>query len=351
MTEQALEGLIYCGQVLIPALFPFMVLSELLCELGFFERISFIFSKPCSRLLKLPGAAVGAVILSMVGGFPVGAACTARLYERGLINHEQGCRMLRFVVGAGPAFVIVALGEKMLGSAVVGLVLYVAQVLSQLTIAVLEGIISKSEIKDKKYNPIKPPPFSETLINSCFKSSDSILKLCAVVVVFSAFMGVLSDFRLLSAVENLMELIRIPSSISHSLVYVVLEVTAGCSEAVRAGAPLEFVAFAVGFGGLSVHFQIFSLLGKLNISKVDFFLHRLLAGALCSGYTYILSLFIQGEVQTISLSTPQGVEFSSSTIVGSIALIFCCLVFVLSLKRSRRITPPRSGHIIREEAK
>lgn len=351
MTEQALKGLIYCGQILIPSLFPFMVLSELLCELGFFERISFIFSKPFTRLLKLPGAAVGAVIMSMVGGFPVGAACTARLYERGLINHEQGCRMLRFVVGAGPAFVIFALGERMLGSVSAGIVLYVAQILSQLTIAVTEGVISKSEITDKKHGGIKPPPFSETLINSCFKSSDSILKLCAMVVMFSAFMGVMSSIGLLSALESFMELIRIPNSISHSLLYVILEVTAGCSEAVSAGAPLEFVAFAVGFGGLSVHFQIFALLGRLNISKTDFFLHRLLAGALCSGYTYILSFFIPGQVQTITVSAPHGIVLSSSTIIGSLALVFCCLVFIVSLKRSRRITPFRSGHIIKKEAK
>lgn len=351
MTEQALNGLIYCGQILIPALFPFMVLSELLCELGFFERIAFIFSKPCSKLIKLPGAAVGAVVLSMVGGFPVGAACTARLYERGLIDYEQGCRMLRFVVGAGPAFVIFALGEKMLGSIAAGLVLYAAQILSQLTIAISEGLISKSKITDKKSLPLKSPPFSESLINSCFKSSESILKLCAMVVMFSAFMGILSDIRLLSAVETLMELIRIPSSIAHSLVYVLLEVTAGCSEAVSAGAPLEFIAFAVGFGGLSVHFQIFALLGRLNISKTDFFLHRLLAGTLCSVYTYILSFFIPGQVQVITISTPQRAQLSSSTLIGSLALIFCCLIFVLSLKSSRRITSLRRGHIIRKEAK
>lgn len=333
MTEQALIGIYCCAQTLIPSLFPFMVLSEFLSEYGIFDRIAFIFSPICTKILKLPSVAGGAVIMSMVGGFPVGAACCARLYSRGSLTPVQASRMLRFAVGAGPAFVIFAVGQNMLKSVSVGIILYASQVLSQLTIAVLSGIFAKDTVEKKSGTKAGRQKFSDALINSCFKSSESMIKLCAMVVLFSAIMGVLSDTHIIELVQRLLSFLFIPKPIADSLLYALTEVTAGCLNATQNGAPLEFIAFAIGFGGLSVHLQIFSLLTELDFSKLDFMLHRLLCGALCAAYTFVMTLFLPDTaVQTVSLSTPSQVIFSSSTIAGSAALIVCCIIFVISVK-------------------
>lgn len=333
MTQQALIGLYCCAQTLIPSLFPFMVLSEFLSEYGILDKIAFIFSPLCKKVLKLPSVAGGAVILSMVGGFPVGAACCARLYSDKSITESQARRMLHFAVGAGPAFVIFAVGQNMLKNINTGIMLYISQILSQLTIAVIGGIISKNTQAENKASQKQKRSFSDAVINSCFKSSDSMIKLCAVVVLFSAVMGVLSDAHIMELLGRLLNSLFIPKAIADSLLYALTEVTAGCLNAVKNGAPLEFIAFAIGFGGLSVHFQIFSLLTELDFSKLDFMLHRVLCGLLCAGYTFVILLFMPDSVaQAVSLSTPSGIAFSSTTAAGSAALIVCCIVFVLSVK-------------------
>lgn len=334
MTAESLNGLIYCGQVLIPSIFPFMVFAEILNELGVLDRVAFIFSPFFRSILKLPAVAGGAVILSMVGGFPVGAICVSSLYNKGKIAEEQACRMLRFAVGAGPAFVIFAVGHNMLSSFNSGVVLYVSQVLSQLTIAVIGGIISKDKIAKNQRQLKTKHNFSDSVISSCYKSSESILKLCAMVVMFSALMGFLSDIGFIKLLEWLLSKLFIPSSISHSLIYALTEVTAGCSEAVKSGAPLEFIAFAIGFGGISVHFQIFSLLGSLKYSKLDFFIHRIICGLLCSLYAFTITLFMPKAIETISVARAEQTALSSTTIIGSMALLLCCVVFLYSIKRS-----------------
>lgn len=334
MTAESLNGLIYCGQVLIPSIFPFMVLAEFLSEFGVLDSLAFMFSPLCRKILKLPPVAGGAVLLSMVAGFPVGAACASSLYSKGKITEVQACRMLRFAVGAGPAFVIFAVGQNMLFSIKSGIVLYISQVLSQLTIAVLCGILSKESIPKQKRSEKSKHNFSDSLIHSCFKTSDSILKLCAMVVMFSALMGLLSDIGFISFFEWLLSKAFIPSSISHSLIYILTEVTAGCREAIESGAPLEFIAFAIGFGGISVHFQIFSLLGSLKYSKLDFFIHRIICGLLCSLYTFIITLFMPETIETISVIRADSSTFSSTTIIGSMALLLCCVIFLYSIKRN-----------------
>lgn len=332
MTQQGLNGLIYCGQVLIPSLFPFMVLAEFLSEYGVLDRLAFIFSPLCRKILKLPAAAGGAVILSMTGGFPVGGACVRTLYEKGKITAEQAQRMLRFAVGAGPAFVIFAVGQNMLSSVKSGVVLYAAQVLSQLTIAVVGGIASKDVIPKENRRQKQNQNFSDCLISSCFKSSDSTIKLCAMVVMFSALMGVLSDIGFIDFFEWILSKAFVPRHISHSLIYALTEVTSGCREAVLSGSSLEFIAFVIGFGGISVHFQIFALLGDLEFSKLDFFIHRILCGFICSVYTYIISFFMPETAEVISIVRADSSVLSSSTLIGSMALLLCCVIFVCSLK-------------------
>lgn len=334
MTEESLKGLLYCGQVLIPSLFPFMVIAEFLNEYGILDAISFIFSPFCRKVLKLPAVAGGAVILSMIGGFPVGGICTSALYAKGKIDQDQARRMLRFAVGAGPAFVIFAVGQNMLFSVKSGIILYISQVLSQLTIAVVGGIISRDRIPTKNTFKKKKHSFSDSLIKSCFKSSDSILKLCAMVVMFSALMGILTDIKFNALFEYILSHLNVPYSISHCLLFALTEVTAGCREAVLNRAPLEFIAFIIGFGGISVHFQIFAILDKLKYSKIDFFIHRVICGLLCSIYTFIIMLFTSETTEVISIVRPDEFAISSSTVIGSMALLICCVVFLFSMRRA-----------------
>ncbi|MGN0470971.1 MAG: nucleoside recognition domain-containing protein, partial [Acutalibacteraceae bacterium] len=74
-SEGVKNGLNYSANLLLPSLFPFMVLSSFVIRSGFSEFIGKALSPVIKFLFGLPAICSSAIILSFVGGFPVGAQC------------------------------------------------------------------------------------------------------------------------------------------------------------------------------------------------------------------------------------------------------------------------------------
>ena len=65
---------------MVPALFPFLAVSSLLVSLGFGEWVSPHLAGVMGPLFRLPGQASSALLLGLVGGYPIGAKTAADLY-------------------------------------------------------------------------------------------------------------------------------------------------------------------------------------------------------------------------------------------------------------------------------
>lgn len=137
------NGLRYSLSILIPSLYPFMVLSVFVVKSGLSERLGRVLEKPTQALFRLPGNAVASVIMSIIGGYPAGARSAAALYESGAITQEQVERMMCFCVNAGPSFVITAVGIGFLKSAQAGNILFVSQLVSFFAMGILSGIFCR----------------------------------------------------------------------------------------------------------------------------------------------------------------------------------------------------------------
>ena len=128
------DGLTLCGQVVIPSLFPFLALSSFLVQSGLAQRAGHLLEPITKLLFRLPGAAGSAILMSLIGGYPVGARMTVQLLDAALITQKQAQRMLFFCVNSGPAFLISAVGSAMLRSRQAGLILCAALTASALLI-------------------------------------------------------------------------------------------------------------------------------------------------------------------------------------------------------------------------
>ena len=126
--EAARYSLRLCGEVLIPSLFPFFVLSALIQELGLPSRLGRLTAPGMRRLFGVPGSGCAALILGLMAGYPLGAASVAGLVERGELERGEGERLLGFCNNSGPAFILGAAGAGVFGSARAGLLLYAAHV-------------------------------------------------------------------------------------------------------------------------------------------------------------------------------------------------------------------------------
>ena len=118
------QGLTLCARTVIPSLFPFMVVSELLVSSGAGEALGRLFAGIMRRIFGLSGAGASAVFLGSMCGFPVGARTAVALLDRNAISKEECEHLLTFVSNPSSAFLITAVGVSLYGSRRLGVILY-----------------------------------------------------------------------------------------------------------------------------------------------------------------------------------------------------------------------------------
>ena len=91
----ASEGVDLCVYTVIPALFPFFVVSMMLtASLGNMDSQLLCW---LADLLNIPQAAAPILIPAFLGGYPVGAKSVADQYRNGIIEKQEAERLFRMM--------------------------------------------------------------------------------------------------------------------------------------------------------------------------------------------------------------------------------------------------------------
>lgn len=138
----AREGVALCLQTVLPSLFPFFVLSSLLVQSDVPRLLSRAMAGVMYPLFGVSGAGASALILGLLGGYPVGARTVAELYGRGEIAREEAEQLLAFCNNSGPGFFLGVCGTAVFGSARAGMYLYLIHVGAALVTGVLLRLLS-----------------------------------------------------------------------------------------------------------------------------------------------------------------------------------------------------------------
>lgn len=118
-------GTALCLQSVLPALFPFFVVCELLTAAPPLA----VLLRPMQRVLGLESAETArALLLSWVGGYAVCARLAGQLYGAGRITRRDAALLQVLGCCSGPGFVIGCVGGALLGNVRLGAVLYAAQI-------------------------------------------------------------------------------------------------------------------------------------------------------------------------------------------------------------------------------
>lgn len=203
----ASEGVELCLKTLIPALFPFMVLSSALLEaLG---TTHFSILKYICKICKMPPGSENVLLVSLLGGYPVGAKLVSESYDRGFISKKCAARLLGFCNNAGPAFIFGVVGRAFQSFSTV-LILWIVHILS----AIITGAIL---------------PQNETAhhheIQIVKKAKSSVIKQC--VATMGIICGWVILFRILIAYLSRLIPVMLPSEFI-VLAAGVLELSNGC---------------------------------------------------------------------------------------------------------------------------
>ena len=279
------RGLTLCARTVIPSLFPFMVISELLVGSGAGEAFGRIFSRFMRTFFGLSGAGSTAVVLGSLCGFPVGAKTAVSLYDRNMISKAECEHLLTFSNNPSSAFLITAVGVSLFGNRRLGVVLY----FTVLAASFIVGFLTRFFFKERR-RPAAHPHFPsglhpggvEMFTGAVSSAASGMLLVCAYVIFFSTLSGTLSC--LVQAIGGMNQLL-------YALLCGTLELSGGISEASSlpdARLSLILSAGIAGWSGLSVHCQVITLASGRGLSFKPYLLAKLAQGLLSAGIMTVL---------------------------------------------------------------
>ena len=140
----ARSGIELCLMTVIPALFPFIVLSILLS--GALLGASIPPLRPVGRILKMPAGTESLLLCAFLGGYPSGAVAVSEAFRAGSLSKDTAERLLSFCNNAGPAFLF-GMTLSLFPDAGAAWLLWGIHILSALAVGIL--------IPGKEYSPVK----------------------------------------------------------------------------------------------------------------------------------------------------------------------------------------------------
>ena len=285
--EACKEGLRLCVELILPSLFPFFVMSGLLQRLGLPQLLGVKLARFSEKLFHVSGAGCTALFMGLLGGYPLGAAYLAGLFDAGTVDAKEAEKLLAFCNNSGPAFFLGALGTGVFGSVKWGVFLYAVHAAA----AVLTGLLlrGKGAGNHAKLAAPAPLPFAKALPEAVRGAVSASLNVCGFVVCFAVFTGLLNANGFFSLLAGyLSQLTGQSLRWCRALLTGFFELGGGIG-ALRGLAPtrenLALAAALMGWGGLSVQFQTLSLLADAEIKSAPHTAGRILSAVL----SYVLA--------------------------------------------------------------
>lgn len=309
-------GVETCVNLVIPSLFIFMVLGNIIVSSRLCEAIAMPFSPIGRWLFGLDATLMSIVIISLVGGYPIGARMLAKKVCSGEISSEDASHMLCYCVNCGPAFLISGVGAGILGNAKVGVIICISQVLACFTIAILKrGKIGHIKTSKSNYQT-----GSALLVNAVSDSVKAMATVCGLILCFSVLTAILGQF------------------LGNATAYIngILEVTTAIKPLSLLTNGAVLIAIFTAFGGVCVHMQIAAMLKGCNVSLKRFFLWRIVYASISGGAVFVWLTLFPEPLNCFGISQ-QLTPLQQASPTATIFLILLSIMLLFFSKKFDRI--------------
>lgn len=330
-------GIELCLGVLVPSLFLPLVLCAFLQCSGAAAWFGRALTRLPFQLFRREGMSLCIFMISLISGYPAGAFLSRAMYDAGEIDRETARRLPLCCVCAGPAFIVIGVGEGLLSSRRLGLILLGVHAAAAVALYLAlfarrryrggESDIRRKAARAPSSHKGKAAPMPRSLppigivggtVRAVRSACSSILTICAYTVIFSALTAVAgalggADFGRIFAAFG--------------------EVTNACIGLCKTG-NLPLIAAALGFAGMSVVAQVCAAMGDLaSLPKTLLFraINAALSYAICAA---VLAVIPQGEVQTAAVAAASGgaaFYASADTMALSAVLILSAVLLTASM--------------------
>lgn len=276
--QSVLNGLMLWLTAIVPTALPLLVVLSLMVRSPAFLSLTRRLSPFAEKLFRIPGAGAGAMLLSLLSGYPAGARTVAELASDGRLQKGDVFCTACLASTSGPAFCLGA-AAAMFSSPAAGMVLFGSHLL-----AVWSAGFLLPRLTRHKAEPAPPPlprarePFSALL----YSAVQAVLSVGALIALFFCLK------------EMLFSLLPPLSGYGEGVLSGLLEVTAGVSALANLKTPLSLALAAaeVSFGGLCVNAQQLSFLAGTGVKMLPFLLVKCAHGLLAFAFCYPLALLV-----------------------------------------------------------
>ena len=298
-------GLTLWATSVVPSLFPFFVATELLMHTNIVNFLGRILNRFMRPLFNIDGKGSFGFIMGLISGYPVGAKIACEFRKNDICSKVECERLLSFTNNSGPLFIIGTVGISMFGNTTIGILLLVTHILASFTVGIIFRFwkISHNRLSDDGQfvyahtkNLVNFSNLGGVLSESITISINTILVIGGFVVIFSSVISILKSSGILSSLcvflSPVFEFLRIDTSFISPLITGFLEITNGISSVSAVmvkniSVNIIFTAFLLGFGGISVLLQVWSIISKSDLSIKPYIYGKLLHGVIAAFYTFV----------------------------------------------------------------
>jgi hypothetical protein len=264
--------------ILLPALFPYMVVSLIFVRTGGATYISKFLYPLFSWLCGLTKKGVSIYILALFCGYPNGARLASFAYNNKEIDKVELLKLFAFSNIPGFGFCVAFFGGSLFNDINLGIKIYLSFVVASMIFAVLLSFIYKGKEYPEKES--KNLDISQAIVSSILESVNSIIAVIAFVCFFSSIINIIGT--------------TINNPIFTAIMSAFFEITVGSATIIKTFDPnisIYLCVFFFGFSGLSIIFQSLSFLKKNDINILLFLFLRIIYAILS---VIIFGLFMIG---------------------------------------------------------
>lgn len=284
----AKEGLNLWFGTVLPNLFPYLLITNILSYLNGLEYLSSLLAPPLKKIFGVRASCCYSIFIGFFCGYPMGAKAVADSLKQHLITRSEAQYLLAFCNNVSPIYImnyiiLASFKDNHLMKPML-VILLTAPVIYSFVYRIGCRLLSKEE----NARPIHILSADETgqppsMMDSCIMSSFELMFKIGGYIIFFSIIG------------QLITQLPIHLPVIKYFLIGLMEMTIGiahiCSSSLSLSTQIVLVCILTTFGGLSTTGQTYSIIHAQGLSVKEYSLHKvgtaLIAGLLAFTYTNI----------------------------------------------------------------
>lgn len=354
--SSASEGLNLWFNLLVPSLFPFILISDLLVSFGFIDLFSKYLEPIMRPVFNVSGIGILPFSMSIMSGYPVGAKLTSKLRSMNSISKIEGERLICFSSTSGPLFIVGTVLLGMLGAPHLSSLMIIPHYLGSITLGLYMKFYKKGSEKKTNNYCIGKTPYKKSnnnysigfIISKSIKESlDSIAVIGGFVIIYSVVINILLSSNTFNLIINKISMIiYVDENILKGLIAGIVEITNGCNIISKLNIDIFdkilLLNSIIAWGGLSIHSQALAFISTTDIKPSIYLVSKMFHSILTSLYTYIGYLLFYKDriVTTFTFPISRNIEPNINSwlilLASSTKIVLSILVFLILLSITTR---------------